>query len=274
MSERSSVVASRVPRDDKRDDRAVGTQAIRRALAVLELFRDTRTDLGNTQIANALGLRPSTTHRIVRALVDEGYLTQNAENERYYLSRGAVLLGLAAQRSLGLSAALPVLERISASTSESVNLGVSDGTHALVVLRAESPLPLRFDQPPGTRVPLHASSMGKALLAFGGDVEEYVESLGGGLPSYTPHTVTSVPALRKEIEVTRDRGYSLDDEESITGVRCVGAPIINAQGRARAAAAIQAPSVRLPDARIDKLAEEIVTAAAEISDLLPPDHEF
>ncbi|MGH3328189.1 MAG: IclR family transcriptional regulator [Streptomycetales bacterium] len=270
MSERSSTVTARAAGDDK----AVGTQAIRRALAVLQLFRDTKTDLGNTQIANALGLRPSTTHRIVRALVDEGYLTQNAENERYYLSREAVLLGLAAQRSLGLSAALPVLERVSASTSESVNLGVSDGTHALVVLRVESPLPLRFDQPPGTRVPLHASSMGKALLAFGGDVDSYVETLGGGLSSYTPHTVTSVPALRKEIELTRERGYSLDDEESITGVRCVGAPIANASGRARAAAAIQAPSVRLPDSRIDKLAEEIVTAAAEIADLLPPDHEF
>lgn len=205
-----------------RNVNGAGTQAIRRALAVLRTFREAKTDLRLGQIANTLGLRPGTTHRIVRALVDEGYLAQDDETERCYLSRSAVLLGLAAQRTLGLSAALPLLERLGASTSESVNLGIPDGTHALVVLRVESPMPLRYDQPAGSRVPLHATAMGKALLAFGGDLDSYLDAVDGQLQKYTSHTITSVRKLRKEIEGTRSRGYSIDNEERIEGVRWVG----------------------------------------------------
>jgi len=260
---------------DGRDEKLVGTQAIRRACAVLALFRDTRSDLGIAQIAAAVALRPSTVHRIVRALVAEGYLAQNTETDRYYLSRSAVMLGMAAQRELGLSAVMPILERIGAHTSESVNLGVPDGTHALVVLRVESPMPLRFDQPPGTRVPLHASAMGKSLLAFGGsDVDTYLGDIGGRLPRYTPATITSPDALRKELAETRARGYSIDHEESITGVRCVGAPILAPEGTARAAMAIQAPTVRMPGSRIDDLAEQVMTAAKEIAEILPVGHPF
>lgn len=258
---------------DGHDEKLVGTQAIRRACAVLALFRDARSELGIAQIAAALALRHSTVHRIVRALVAEGYLAQNAETERYYLSRGAVLLGMAAQRDLGLSAVMPILERIGLQTSESVNLGIPDGTHALVVLRVQSPLPLRFDQPPGTRVPLHASAMGKSVFAFGGaDFGAYAQEVGGKLTRYTPATITSLRALRKELAETRARGYSVDREESIAGVRCVGAPILGPEGTARAAMAVQAPAVRMPESRIADLAEQVVTAAKEAAEVLPVGH--
>lgn len=257
------------------DEKLVGTQAIRRACAVLALFRDARSELGIAQVAAGLGLRHSTVHRIVRALVAEGYLAQNAQTDRYYLSRSAVLLGVAAQRDLGLSAVMPILERIGAQTSESINLGVRDGTHALVVLRVQSPMPLRFDQPPGTRVPLHASAMGKSLLAFGGaDVGAYSEQLGGKLTRYTPTTFASLRALRKELAEIRARGYSIDHEESIAGVSCVGAPILGPEGRAKAAMAIQAPTVRMPDSRIAELAEQVVMAAKEVAEILPVGHPF
>ena len=257
------------------DEKLVGTQAIRRACAVLALFRDARSELGIAQVAAGLGLRHSTVHRIVRALVAEGYLAQNAETDRYYLSRSAVLLGMAAQRDLGLSAVMPILERIGTHTSESINLGVRDGTHALVVLRVQSPMPLRFDQPPGTRVPLHASAMGKSLLAFGGaDVGAYSEEVGGKLGRYTPTTIASLRALRREIAEIRARGYSIDHEESIAGVRCVGAPILGPDGTAQAAMAIQAPTVRMPESRIADLAEQVMTAAKEVAEILPVSHPF
>lgn len=271
----SGPIAAGRPAAGGRDETLVGTQAIRRACAVLALFRDSRSELGIAQIAAAVALRRSTVHRIVRALVAEGYLAQNTETDRYYLSRSAVLLGVAAQRELGLSAVMPILERIGAHTSESINLGVPDGDRALVVLRVESPMSLRFDQPPGTRVPLHASAMGKSLLAFGGrDLDAYVAEIGGRLPGYTPTTITSLRELRKELAETRARGYSIDREESITGVRCVGAPILGPEGTARAATAIQVPAVRMPDPRTADLAEQIVTAAKEIAEILPVGHPF
>ena len=255
----------------------LGTQAIRRSLAVLNVFRESDTDLGVTEIASMLDLNVSTVHRIVRALVEEGYLGQN-DTDRYYLGRTAVLLGLAAERSLGLQVALPVLKELGHSTLESVNLGVRDDIYALVVVRVDSPQALRFDQSPGTRIPLHASAMGKSLLAFSlnpeAELAGYVAELGGHLPRYTPATITARQALLKELAGTRLRGYSIDDEESIAGVRCVGAPILDSQTSCRAAIAIQAPAIRMPNKRIQQVAEQVVAAAEKITDLLPPEHRL
>ncbi len=251
--------------------RGGGAQAIERALAVLDLFRDARSDLGIMHIASSLKLSPSTAHRIVAALVRGGYLVQNKKSEQYYAGRNAMLLGLAAERNLGLHAALPLLERLGATTQESVNLGVREGMSGLVLLRVLSPQPLRFDQQPGTKTPLHASAMGKCLLSFSGDIEEYLESFDGRPTKFTPSTITAPRALRKELEAICDRGYSIDNEESIPGLRCVGAPVKDAHGRVRAALAIQAPTVRMPDKRVADLAADIMNTAKELADLLPVD---
>lgn len=247
-------------------DPVAGTQAIGRALAVLRVFREGPRDLGVMQVANALGLSPSTTHRIIRALAADGYLTQSGVTDRYSLGREAVLLGLAAQRNLGLDAAQPILERVAAATGESVNMGVRDGNAALVLLRIASAQPLRFDQPPGTRVPLHASSMGKALLAFDGGVESLPQDVP--LSEYTSTTITSRPRLARELTAIRSRGFSIDLEESLPGVRCVGAPVCDAWGRAFAAIAVQAPAVRMSDLRLQQLGELVCQAASEVGEAL------
>jgi IclR family transcriptional regulator, acetate operon repressor len=252
----------------------VGAQTISRAFAVLRVFRDHRGDLGVGTIANELGLNLSTTHRIVRALVAEGYLAQNEDSERYYLGTGALLLGQAAHRTFGLDVVQRVLQRLAATTGESVNLGVLAGDAAVVVDRIESAKPLRFTQPPGTRVPLHASSMGKALLAFNGEAERHLLKGVKRLERLAANTHTSVKALRADLERTRERGWSIDDEESTIGVRCVGAPICDGVGVATAAIAIQAPAVRLPDQRFHELGLEVTQAAKEVSALLPPGHNF
>lgn len=252
----------------------VGAKTISRAFAVLRLFRDRRGDLGVGTVAKELGLNLSTTHRIVRALVSEGYLAQNEENERYYLGTGALLLGQAAHRTFSLDVVYPVLQRLAAATGESVNLGVLSGDVAVVVERVESTEPLRFTQPPGTRVALHASSMGKALLAFNEDAERRTLAAAHSLERITPKTLTSADALVNDLRRTRERGWSIDDEESTIGVRCVGAPIRDRSGVAAAAIAVQAPAVRLPDERFDVLGPEVTKAAKEVSDLLPPGHGF
>jgi IclR family acetate operon transcriptional repressor len=252
----------------------VGAQTISRAFAVLRVFRDHRGDLGVGTIAKELGLNLSTTHRIVRALVAEGYLAQNEDSERYYLGTGALLLGQAAHRTFGLDVVQPALQRLAATTGESVNLGVLSGDAAVVVERIESIKPLRFTQPPGTRVPLHASSMGKALLAFNPEAEQRTLKGVKRLPRLAPKTHVSVKALRADLQRTRERGWSIDDEESTVGVRCVGAPICDGAGIATAAIAVQAPAVRLPDEWFDELGLEVTRAAKEVSALLPPGHSF
>jgi IclR family acetate operon transcriptional repressor len=251
-----------------------GAQTISRAFGVLRLFCEHRGDLGVGTIAKELGFNLSTTHRIVRALVAENYLAQNQETERYYLGTGALLLGRAAHRTFNLDVVSPVLHRLAATTGESVNLGVLSGDTAVVVERIESSEPLRFTQPPGTRVPLHASAMGKVLLAFNADAERRTLRGRPRLPALTPNSRVTADALRDDLESTRRRGWSVDDEESVVGVRCVGAPIRDGAGIATAAIAVQAPAVRMPDERFADLGPELARAAQEISGLLPPGHRF
>jgi IclR family transcriptional regulator, acetate operon repressor len=252
-----------------------GTQAISRTLSVLDLFQQRGADLGITEIAEQLALSASTVHRLVRALVDRGYLAQNEETDRYYLGRSAVLLGQAANQGLGLHRVHLVLERMREQTGESVNLGVRDGDEMVVVLRSESKHALRFSQEPGSRLPVHATAMGKAYLSHGSlTIEKEVAALGRPLRALTARTITTGPKLREELNHIRRRGYSIDDEEAIAGVRCVAAPILTPQAGLLAAVAIQAPAVRMARTRLKELSSVVRRSAEEIAHLMPASHHL
>lgn len=249
-------------------DRVAGTQSIRRAFAVLDLFREAGGDLGVVQIAERLGLTLSTGHRIARALVAEGYLAQGEGRERYRLGLQALLLGQAAQRAMGMEVARPILQELADRTHESVNLGLPDVGRVIVVQRIESPQPLRFSMEVGTHVELHATSMGKSLLAFNDELRAQVPA-DSQLPRLTAKTHGDAPSLFADLAEIRKRGWSIDDEESMLGVRCVAAPILDGSGHARAAIAVQAPAVRMPDSRLFELGPEVRRAADELAHMLP-----
>ena len=262
-------MAKTVQRPEPLEGRVSGTQSITRAFAVLNVFRETSGDLGVGEVAERLGLTLSTTHRIARALVLEGYLAQEVGRERYRLGPQALLLGQAAQRALGIDLARPVLQKLASHTGESVNLGLLDVDHAVVVQRLESPQPLRFSMEVGTRIELHATSMGKALLAFNDELAVYLDGLPGNLLQLTEKTHATVKSLKVDLEQVRLRGWSTDDEESMLGVRCVAAPVMDSNGQARAAVAIQVPAVRMPDDRFADLGPRVRETARELAGLLP-----
>jgi IclR family acetate operon transcriptional repressor len=262
------MAATSAARTEAGGGRVAGTQAISRAFALLNVFRDEGGSLGVVQLAERLGLTLSTAHRIARALVVEGYLAQDDGRERYRLGPQALLLGQAAQRAMGIEVARPVMQRLVDSTQESVNLGLLDGDHAIVIQRIESPQPLRFSRDVGTWIELHATSMGKALLAFNDELLDQLAS-GETLLQLTTKTHTTWTSLLKDLDRIRRLGWSTDDEESMLGVRCVGAPVLDANGHARAAVAVQAPAVRMPDKRLDQLGPQVRRAADELGRLLP-----
>jgi DNA-binding IclR family transcriptional regulator len=255
------------PRTD--DEPVLGAQTVVRALAVLGLVRRASTDVGVSEIARALALHTSTVHRILKALVSEGYLAQNPETDRYRLGRESFLLGLAAERNLGFAAVAPILERLRDTTGESTNLVVRDGDQGLVVLRVESEQSLRFTQPVGARIPLHCTSTGKALLAFAHDPTAEVAGVGE-LTAMTSKTITSRRALARELDEVRSRGWSTNRGERIAGVCGVAAPVLDpSTGEASAAVAVQGPAVRIPESRMSELGVLVVEAAAEIATILP-----
>lgn len=248
-----------------------GTQAIGRALAVLRALAGSADEHEASAIAADLDLSAGTTKRILGALVAESLVAQNPTTGRYYLASGAILLGQAAQRGFGLDKALPVLEELNAETSESVNLVVREGDESVVMMRVQSTLPLRFEQHPGARFPLYSTASGKAMLTHSPDADAYIDSLPQRLPPLTDNTLPTPERLATQLQQTRERGYSVDDEENVAGVRCVGAAVLDSYGRAQAAITIQVPTVRMPKRRTLELGERVQLAGKEVARFVPVD---
>ncbi len=125
----------------------------------------------------------------------------------------------------------------------------------LVVLRVASAHPLRVEQPAGSRVPVHTSAMGKAILAWAHDPAQEVDGLDE-LGRATTRTLTSRAALKRELQRARELGYAVNDEERNIGVRAVGAPVLDQHGHAFAAISVQGPTVRITDNLVPRLARE------------------
>jgi DNA-binding IclR family transcriptional regulator len=244
-----------------------GAQSVERAIRVLRTIDAAHQDIGVSEIADRTGLTVSTAHRLTRALVAAGLVAQGPRSDRYQLGPALVVLGRRAEERLGYARALPALEDLADRTGESVNLGIRSGDEVLVVLDVASSQPLRFDQAPGSRVPIHTSAMGKCLLAFAPAVEAEVDSLRE-LSRVTPRTITDRAALRRDLANVRTRGWALNDEERIQGVRAVAVPVLDAEGTPLAAIAVQGPAIRMTDARLELVASETTTTATAIAPLL------
>lgn len=236
---------------------------------MLKFFADHDYELSVSTLARELGLSQGTTSRIVKVLATEGLLVRNPVTEAHYLGSAAVLIGQSAQRAFGLDKAAPMLEAVNRQTQESVNLSVRDGNESVVMLRVQSTLPLRFEQRTGARFPLYTTASGKAILAHSSDAGDYVASLPEQLPAVTPHTLTTPAQLHEQLAAIQERGYSIDAEENVEGVRCVGAPILDSHGYAHAAVVIQVPTVRMSRSRERELAALAIQAADEVSRMVP-----
>jgi DNA-binding IclR family transcriptional regulator len=245
-----------------------GTQAIERALAVLRCVEAAEDGLGSTELAQQADLSVSTAHRLARALAEDGLLLQDPRTERYRLGPALVVLGRKAEERLGYQQAMPLLRELGAATGESINLGIRAGNDVLVVLDVVSNQPLRFDQAPGSRVPMHVSAMGKCLLAHGNsEIDDQIAGLGE-LVRATHRTITDRGRLREELELVRNRGWALNDEERNPGVRAIAAPVLGPDGTALGAIAVQGPTVRLPDERLPELAALLDKATRRVAPLL------
>ena len=176
-----------------------GSQSVERALAVLRCLAAADDDLGVSDVAVRTELSNSTAHRLLQALRSDGLVAQDPRTDRYHLGPGLVALGRRAEARVRFDRLQPHLDALAAASGESVSLGTRVGDEVLIVLHVDSPQPLRFDQAPGTHVPVHASGIGKALLAFADDPAAEVAALGE-LVAFTPVTLTTPDALLADLE--------------------------------------------------------------------------
>lgn len=240
-------------------------QSIYRAAAILGALRQAGRPLSVTEVSQALKLHRTTIHRMMMSLVDVGYVHHDPERGLYRLGLGLVELGTAVLQQIDLvSVARPYVLELSNRTNETTFLAILHDRSAVYVEKAESPRSVRTSVTVGQRHPLHATSVGKAILAFLPPEQRDRILTGYTLTQYTDQTITLLPDLLTELEVTRKRGYALQLEERDPDVNGVAAPVFTADGLV-GALCISGPSNRVTLSVLDEFAEWVTSTAAVIS---------
>ena len=235
---------------------------IGKVLRILECLDQFPAGLQLREIAAKTGINKSTVHRFLTHLEAEAYLFRDQEGT-YMLGQKLVRLGNGVNVQGSLSKiARPVLEKLRKVSDETVNLAVLDGFSVLYLDVLESRHTFRLVSEIGMRRELHCTSLGKAILANLDD-EHRKEEIFASI-----QIVTSRAKLEKELRLTQERGYSLDDEEAEAGARCIGAAIFGADGRVVGAISVSGPVSRVSKERLPFFQAEIGKAAREISSLL------
>ncbi|MGC8839148.1 MAG: IclR family transcriptional regulator [Anaerolineae bacterium] len=240
-----------------------------RAARLLKTFSRERPELGITEMAHLLRLPPSSVYRLVSSLESEGLMEQDPTTGKYRLSLDLFLLGAQILDQAGLGeTALPFLRHLSEVSGETVNMGVLRDGLVVYLHKVESTKVIRASFAVGDHAPAHCTAIGKVLLAHLSDreLEELVRRRP--LEKWGPNTITSLEALKEELRRTRERGYSLDNEEFAANIRCIGAPVRDYLGQVVAGIAISGPAHRLSLERLEELREPILETARQISERL------
>jgi len=238
-----------------------------RALALLNRVAEAQGEGATlTELAQQVGLPASTAHRLLTTLEQERYVRFDLAERSWSVGVQAFVTGCAFTKSRSLGAlARPHMRLLMESTGETVNLAVEDDGEAVYLAQVECRQMMRAFARPGSRAPLHASAVGKAMLSTMSDKALARILHQRGMPRLTPKTITTPTALRAELEQVRASGYAVDDEEHAVGLRCIAAPIFDETGEAIAAISASGPMARVLEERVAPLGELVLETARGIS---------
>lgn len=218
-------------------------------------------------MGKALRFHKSSIQRLVATLEAEGFLEKSPDHPgSYRLGIEALLLGNVARASLSLRAvARPFLETLVERTQETAHLGVEDDFQVYYVEKIQSPQAICRVTHIGHRVPIHTSSMGKAMLAYMSPEEIDRGIAKHGLVMRTPNSISNRKKLDKELFKVRAEGVAYDNEEYAIGVKCIGAPVFDGSGKVIAAVSVSGPAQRLTPEVIPRFSLAVKEAAQNIS---------
>lgn len=241
-----------------------GVQSVDRALSILGLLAR-RGPLGVTEIAGELGVHKSTAFRLVATLESHDVVAQTADRGKYQLGVGVLRLAGATRVRLDLvQESRPVTIALAAEVGETVNVAVLSGSEALYLDQVAGPSAIQLHMWAGQRIPLHATSDGKVLLAHAAaGVMERI--LAEPLQRFTGRTLTTAAELRATLVQVRERGFAVAVDELEQGLTAVAAPVIGIDGAVVASVSASGPSFRLPAMRLPSVTAAVCAAAAGIS---------
>lgn len=242
------------------------SQSLVRGLNLLEYLASSPEGLALSALAEMADLAPSTTHRLLQALQSQGFVTQENEQGLWRIDVKTFRIGNSFLEARDVVAtSRPFLRRLTAETGETANLGIRDADTAVFLAQHESPQMMRMITRLGSRAPLHASGVGKALLAWMPEDESAKLLAKGELPRVTENTLYQPDTLLDEMQRIRDQGFACDREEHAIGLHCVAACVNDEHGMPLAAISVSGPVARIPEVRLLELGALVRRVADEIT---------
>ncbi|MDO4887107.1 MAG: IclR family transcriptional regulator [Actinomycetaceae bacterium] len=251
-------------------------QSVSRALGILEIVAAAGRPISISEIAEETKLPMPTIHRLLRTLMSNGYVYQTPRR-RYALGTRLISLSRYAGGALGV-ALRPIIGKAVVSLDESISVAMLDQDFARYISHVPSERALRMFTEVGNQVSLHATGVGKAILANMPHAQAVATIERTQLRAFTPATITSADKLLEEIARVRERGYAVDNAEHESGLKCVA---VSVPSDLYLAVSVSAPVERITEERTEKvvvpalheLAKEIAAALEADATMLGYDED-
>jgi DNA-binding IclR family transcriptional regulator len=218
-----------------------------RSLLLLEAVATSPTPPTVGDLIERLALPRATVYRLVEWFLGEGFLVREPARKRLVIGhRLSALAFNALHAAVAMAPRRSLLEALVQEIGETCQIGTIDGNRIIYLDRVESATwPLQLHLTVGTRVPLHATAIGKLFLALAPLRQRRALLAAVQLTPLTPATISDRARLERELESIRRQGFAVDDQEFLAGVVAIAVPIVNRRGEIRAGLAVQAPEARL-----------------------------
>lgn len=249
--------------DDKTAQNTI--KSLDRAMHVFEYLSD-RQGKTLTSLSKELGEAPATMYRVLVTLETRGLVEFDPVDQVWHIGARAFTIGMSFLRRTSLvERARPIMRKLMEETGETANLGAERDGQVLFLSQVETHASIRAFFPPGTLSAMHASGIGKALLAQMDEdrLKRFLASTP--LDEFTDHTITDPAELRRELSRIRENGVSIDREERNEGMRCIAAPVFDANGEAVAGISVSGPAHRMKDNVIARLSAHVFEAAQALT---------
>lgn len=244
-------------------------KSLERGVDLLFLFSTEKPVLSLQDISEALELPESTAYRLVATLCKKSLLARSPTAKGYELHASLLRLQAVVRANIGISGlSRPHLAVLARQSAETAQLSLLHGNEIVCAEAVSTPNMIRFMPEKGRALPLHASALGRVVLAFLPDafLKAYIQRVG--LKAMTPHTVTDPRKLRAILTRVRAQGWALSFQQMFLGARGVAVPIFDHQGKAIASLGISGPHPRFSDQRARSFVPSLHAHAQQISEAL------
>ncbi|MBL0935474.1 MAG: IclR family transcriptional regulator [Rhizobiaceae bacterium] len=243
-------------------------QSLDRAMLILKALAD-QEGLSLTELSDSTGQAPATVYRVLSTFEAHGVVEVDPVRQLWFIGAEAFRIGSAfLGRTSLIERGRPALRELMLATGETANLAIADDGEVVFVSQVETPQPIRAFFKAGTRSAIHASGIGKAIMAHWSDDRLAALVQERGLPAFTAQTLTDVGALAVELRAIRERGWAVDDGEHTAGMRCIAAAVFNEHGEPIGGLSISGPAARIKKARDAELGRAVQLAAEHLTDAI------